>query len=81
MKSLRLAVVVVALVAFGLTGVALAADYYVVKKGDAMSVVDQKPADEKSIVKGPFKTKDEAEKAMKAAAPTKKPAKLPTSGC
>jgi hypothetical protein len=42
-----------------------------------MAVTDKKPADVKNVVKGPFKTKAEAEAALKAA---EKP-KPPTTGC
>ena len=85
-KALRLVVVVVALVAFGMATVSLAAEFYVVKGKDGkVAVVDKKPADAKAIVKGPFKTKQEAEKAVKAApkagSAAKKPLKLPDAGC
>jgi hypothetical protein len=92
-KALRLVVVVVALVAFGMATVSLAAEFYVVKGTDGKpAVVDKKPADAKTILKGPFKTKGEAEKALKAAAgpapkapkagsAAKKPLKLPDAGC
>jgi len=86
-KVLRVLVILLALVAFGAT-VALAQEFYVVKdKAGKMAVVDKKPADAASVVKGPFKTKDEAEKAMQAAAPAKaekpatKPIKPPAAGC
>jgi hypothetical protein len=65
---------------FGISTMALAADFYVVKDAAGkMSIVDAKPADAKSIVKGPFKTKEEADKAMKAVS-SQKP-KLPDQGC
>lgn len=79
-KMLRLFVIVAALVAFGTATVAVADDFYVVKDASGkISVVDKKPADAKSIVKGPFKSKEDAEKATKAAA--SKPAKPPAEGC
>jgi hypothetical protein len=81
-KTLRRIVVVCALLAFGVATVAVAADFYVVKDAAGkVSVVDKKPADEKSVVKGPFKTKDDAEKALKAAGAKKKPAVPPAEGC
>ncbi|MDQ7781330.1 MAG: hypothetical protein RDU20_00530 [Desulfomonilaceae bacterium] len=95
-KIVRLMVVVVALVAFGLATPAVAAEFYVVKDaaGDKLSVTDQKPADAKLIVKGPFKTKAEADDALKqiaaesaakppekAASTTKKPVAPPEEGC
>jgi hypothetical protein len=85
-KAWRL-MAVVALLAFAMATVALAAEFYVVKGKDGkLTVVDKKPDDAGSIVKGPFKSKDEAEKALKEAAPkaeggVKKPVKLPESGC
>jgi hypothetical protein len=81
-KMFRCCVILSALIVFGLVTVALAADFYVVKDADGkMAVVDKKPADAKAIVKGPFKTKAEADKEMKAGATTKKPIKPPTEGC
>jgi hypothetical protein len=87
-KILRLLVVTVALVAFGLATMALAAEFYVVKGPDGKpAVVDKKPADDKSILKGPFKTKAEADQALKGLAagtatePAKKPIKPPDEGC
>lgn len=80
-KVLRLVVVLVALVAFASATLAVAAEFYVAKDAKGkMVVVDKKPADAKSIVKGPFKTKDDAEKALKASA-AKKPAIPPAEGC
>ena len=81
-KMVKLAVVMVALVAFGMATLAVADDFYVVKDAAGkISVVDKKPADEKAIVKGPFKTKADAEKSMKAAGSASKPAKPPAEGC
>lgn len=81
-KMVRLIVVLVALVAFGMVTLAVAADFYVVKDAAGkISVADKKPADEKSIVKGPFKTKEDAEKSMKAAGSASKPVKPPAEGC
>jgi hypothetical protein len=78
-KLIRIAVVMMALV-FGISTMALAADFYIVKDASGkMSITETKPADDKSIVKGPFKTKEEADKAMKAVS-SQKP-KLPDSGC
>lgn len=68
MKAVRLLVVLVALMAFTVTGAALAAGgdmYYVVKdKQGNMKVVDKKPADPGEMMKGPFKSKEAAKKAM-----------------
>ena len=92
MKHLKLIVVLAAMIAFVATGLALAGsatkaagEFYVVKGADGkMAVVDKKPADAKTIVKGPFKTKKEAEDAMKAlssAGPPSQPAATPDEGC
>ncbi len=81
-KIFRCCIVAVALIAFGMGTLAFAADFYVVKDASGkMMVVDKKPADAKSVVKGPFKTKDEADKAMKAGGSAGKPIKPPTEGC
>jgi hypothetical protein len=81
-KTLRCCIIVAALIAFGMATVAVAAEFYVVKDAAGkMTIVDKKPADAKSIVKGPFSAKAEAEKELKAAGTTKKPIKPPTEGC
>jgi hypothetical protein len=69
MKTFRLIVAIVALTAFAFSGVALAADtYYVAKdKAGKMVVVNKKPADVKMVVKGPFKSMEEAKAALAAA--------------
>lgn len=80
-RMIRLVVVMVALIAFTTGTVAAAAEFFIVKDAAGkMSVVDKKPADEKSVVKGPFKTKEDAEKAMKAEGAAKKPTP-PDQGC
>jgi len=81
-KMVRLTVVLVALVAFSMATLAVADDFYVVKDAAGKaSVVDKKPTDAKAIVKGPFKTKADAEKSMKAAGSASKPVKPPAEGC
>ncbi|MGB9617836.1 MAG: hypothetical protein ACP5M0_02915 [Desulfomonilaceae bacterium] len=81
-KMVRSVCIAAALCAFVLTSVAVAAEFYVVKDASGkVSVVDQKPADAKSIVKGPFPTKADAEKELKAQGAAKKPVKLPSQGC
>lgn len=80
-RMIRLVVVMVALMAFTAGTVAVAADFFIVKDAAGkMSVVDKKPEDAKSVVKGPFKTKDDAEKAMKGEGSAKKPTP-PDQGC
>jgi hypothetical protein len=78
-KGIRLMVAVVAIMAFASATVSMAAtEYYVAKDvhGKA-AIVDKKPADATSIVKGPFPNKEDAEKAMKTG-DTAKPAPLPS---
>ncbi|MGC8658256.1 MAG: hypothetical protein ACP5U1_04210 [Desulfomonilaceae bacterium] len=76
-NALRVMLVVLSLSAFVFATSALAEEFFVVKQGAKMTVTDKKPADVKSVVKGPFKTKAEAEAALKSAV---KP-KPPTTGC
>lgn len=94
-KIVRVMVAVIALVAFGLATLAVAAEYYVVKDAAGKaSVTDKKPADPSAVVKGPFKTKKDADDALKSIAaggaakpagkaesPKKKPVKPPEEGC
>ena len=87
-RILRLSVAVIALVAFGLATVAIAAEFYVVKgPAGKLAIAEKKPADAKSLVKGPFGTKAQAEAALKqaqagaAAKPAKKPIRPPDEGC
>ncbi len=78
-NALRVALIVLSLTAFAFSTSALAEEFFVVKEAGKMAVADKKPADVKNLVKGPFKTKAEAEAALKAAT-TKKP-KPPVTGC
>jgi hypothetical protein len=81
-RLLKSLVVAAALFAFAFSTVAVAAEFYVIKDAAGkVSVTDQKPADAKSVVKGPFPTKEDAEKEVKAQGAAKKPVKLPTQGC
>jgi hypothetical protein len=81
-RLLKSLVVAASLLAFAFSTVAVAAEFYVVKDAAGkVSVTDQKPADAKSVVKGPFPTKEDAEKEVKAQGAAKKPVKLPTQGC
>jgi hypothetical protein len=79
-KAMQLMVVIMALTAFVSASVVMAAtEFYIVKDAqNHMSIVDKKPADAKSIVKGPFATKEEAQKAQQGAT-TEKPA-VPPAG-
>jgi hypothetical protein len=80
-KLVRIMVMMVVLAAFAGTTVALAADYYIVKSpAGKLSIVNKMPPQAKSVVKGPFKTKKEAEKALKAKGSAKKPVP-PVAGC
>jgi hypothetical protein len=81
LKMFRLLLAVLVLVAFGMVASGIAEDFFVAKdKAGKMAVVDKKPDDPASVVKGPFPTKAEAETALKAAAKAAKP-KLPSEGC
>ncbi|MCX5874437.1 MAG: hypothetical protein NTY51_14565 [Deltaproteobacteria bacterium] len=79
-KAFRVVLIVLSLTAFAFATSALAEEFFVVKEAGKMVVTDKKPADVKDVVKGPFKTKAEADAALKAAAGTAKP-KPPTTGC
>jgi hypothetical protein len=78
-KAVRLLVVMVALLTFASATVAMAAtEFYVAKDAQGkLSVVDKKPAEATSIVKGPFTSKADAEKALKEAE-TAKPSAPPS---
>jgi hypothetical protein len=78
-KAVRFIVVMVALMAFASATLAVAAtEFYVAKDAQGkVSILDKKPADPTSIVKGPFASKAEAEKAVKDAQ-TGKPADAPS---
>jgi hypothetical protein len=74
MKKLFLALVLVITTAFLAASPALAAEYFVVKsRSGILRIVDHKPTGGATIVKGPFKTREEAEKAIKSAPETKAP--------
>lgn len=73
MKSLLLALLLTTAALFA-AGPTLAAEYYVVKsQSGILNVVDHKPEGGATIVSGPMKTKEEAEKAMKSAMDAKAP--------
>ncbi len=80
-KAVRFIVVMIALVTFASGTVAMAAtEFYLTKDAQGkVSIVDKKPMEATAIVKGPFATKAEAEKAMKDVQ-TAKPATMPPSG-
>jgi hypothetical protein len=69
MKTFHLIVAIVALTAFAFSGVAIATGTFYVAKDAAgkMMVVDKKPANAKMVVKGPFKSMEEAKKALEVA--------------
>ena len=55
-------------------GSAVASEYYVVKsRSGFITIVNHQPKRAASILKGPFMTKEEAEKAMKSVSDTKSP--------
>lgn len=72
MQALVMSLVVVVTAAFLATGPAFAAEYFVVKsRSGILRIVDHKPQGGGTIVKGPFKSAQEAEKAMQSATDTK----------
>jgi hypothetical protein len=65
MKPIILVAVIVLLMAFGSANPASAEEYYLVKsRSGVVRVVDHKPKGNATIVKGPFKTREEAEKGL-----------------
>jgi hypothetical protein len=74
MKKLFLALVFAITAALLAASPALAAEYFVVKsRSGILRIVDHKPTGGATIVKGPFKTAEDAEKAMRSATDTKAP--------
>lgn len=66
MRTLRLIVFVAALVAFGMTTLSMGAEFYVIKsRSGLLKVVDHKPKGGATVVKGPFGSREEADKAIK----------------
>ena len=64
-NTAMIVVTVVCLLAFA-TGPSVAAEFYVVKsRSGVLMVRDHKPSGSATIVKGPFKTGQEAEQALK----------------
>jgi len=80
MKSLLLALLLVTATLLAASPT-LAAEYFVIKsQSGILNVVDHKPQGGATIVSGPMKTKEEADKAMKSAMDTKAPdTKAPAS--
>jgi hypothetical protein len=80
MKSLLLALLLVTAALFAASPT-LAAEYFVIKsQSGILKVVDHKPQGGATIVSGPMKTKEEADKAMKSAMDAKTPdAKAPAA--
>jgi len=78
MKKLKLMVLAVAFVVFGMTGFSMGAEYYVVKsQSGLLNVVDHQPKGGATVVKGPFSSREEADKAIKALKGTSAPAAKP----
>jgi len=72
MKALLLALFFVVSAALLAASPTLAAEYFVIKsRSGILQVVDHQPKGGATIVKGPFKTREEAEKAIKSAPDTK----------
>ncbi len=67
MKPIILIAAIALLMAFGSVKPATAEEYYVVKsRSGIVRIVDHKPQGRATIVKGPFKTREEAETAWKS---------------
>jgi hypothetical protein len=73
MKTLLLALCLIVIAALFAATETLAAEYYVVKsRSGILRVVDHQPKGGATIVKGPFKTSEEAEEAI-GSSPAKGP--------
>jgi hypothetical protein len=74
MKALLLALFLVVSAALLGASPTLAAEYFVVKsRSGILRVVDHQPKGGATVVKGPFKTREEADKAIRSAPDTKAP--------
>lgn len=74
MKPFIIIASVVLLMSFGSVNSADAEEYYAVKsRSGVVRIVDHKPRGGATIVKGPFKTREEAEQAIKPLPDTKPP--------
>jgi hypothetical protein len=74
MKTLLLALFLMITAALLAASSTLAAEYFVVKsRSGILRVVDHQPKGGATIVKGPFKTREEAEKAIRPSLDTKAP--------
>jgi len=66
MRILRLIALTVTLVAFGMTTLSMGAEFYVIKsRSGLLRVVDHKPRGGATVIKGPFSSREEADKAIK----------------
>jgi hypothetical protein len=74
MKPLILIASIALLMAFGSANPAGAEEYYVVKsRSGVVRIVDHKPQGNATVMKGPFKTREEAEKALKPSVDPRSP--------
>jgi hypothetical protein len=65
MKTLRLILVVFVVTAFSFTNAAFAEEYFLVKsRSGILRIVDHNPKGGATVVKGPFKSKEEAQQAL-----------------
>jgi len=81
MKLFTLIVATLFLMGFGSEDHARAEEYYVIKsRSGVVRVVDHKPTGNATVVKGPFKTREEAEKALTPSVETKSPNLKPQQG-
>jgi hypothetical protein len=66
MKTIGAFVAAVMIIVFATADLGAAAEFYVVKsRSGILMVVDHRPKGNATVVKGPFKTRDEARKALK----------------
>jgi hypothetical protein len=74
MRLITLITATVSLIAFGFANPAVAEEYYVVKsRSGVIRIVDHKPEGNATIVKGPFNTREEAEKVLASSVEPKAP--------
>lgn len=67
MRTLRFIMVITTLVILGFSAQAISAEYYVIEsRSGIVAIMDHKPEGGATILKGPFETKEAAEKALTA---------------
>jgi len=67
MRTLRFIMVITTLVILGFSAQAISAEYYVIEsRSGIVAIMDHKPEGGATILKGPFESKEAAEKALTA---------------